>query len=179
MSSVLSCSVMSDSLQAHELQPARLLYSWDSPGKNTGVGCHALLHWIFPTQGSNPDLPHCRWILSCLSHQGSPRILERIAYPFSRGTSQARNWTGVSCVEGGFFANWATREAQVVPSSNAKRKGEVGRLTQSFLAWGTLFLQASRQACLYFSSSTVRHIATHRPLWQLEWACLGPVILSS
>ena len=43
----------------------------DSPGKNTGVGCHALLQGIFPTQGSNPDLPHCR-CLYCLSHQGSP-----------------------------------------------------------------------------------------------------------
>ena len=45
---------------------------WDSPGKITGVGCHALLHRIFPTQGLNPGLPHCRWILYCLSHQGSP-----------------------------------------------------------------------------------------------------------
>ena len=35
----------------------------NSPGKNTGVGCHALLQGIFPTQGSNPGLPHCRWIL--------------------------------------------------------------------------------------------------------------------
>ena len=43
----------------------------DSPGKNTGVGCHALLQGIFPTQGSNPGLPHCRWILYRLSHQGS------------------------------------------------------------------------------------------------------------
>ena len=43
----------------------------DSPGKNTGVGCHALLQGISPTQGSNPDLPHWRWILYCLSHQGS------------------------------------------------------------------------------------------------------------
>ena len=58
-----------------------------SPGKNTGVGFHALLQGIFPTQGSNPGLPHCRWILYHLSHQGSPRILERITYPFSRGSS--------------------------------------------------------------------------------------------
>ena len=39
----------------------------DSPGKNTGVGCHALLQGIFPTQGLNPDVPHCRWILYHLS----------------------------------------------------------------------------------------------------------------
>ena len=44
----------------------------DFPGKNTGVGCHALLQGIFPTQGSNPGLLHCRRILYHLSHQGSP-----------------------------------------------------------------------------------------------------------
>ena len=46
----------------------------DSPGKNTGVGCHALLRGIFPNQGSNPGLPYCRWILYQLSHQGSQPI---------------------------------------------------------------------------------------------------------
>ena len=44
----------------------------DSPGKNTRAGCHALLQGISPTQGSNPGLPHCRWILYHLIHQGSP-----------------------------------------------------------------------------------------------------------
>ena len=44
----------------------------DSPGKNTGIGCHDLLQGIFPTQGSNLGLPHCRQILYHLSHQGSP-----------------------------------------------------------------------------------------------------------
>ena len=43
----------------------------DSPGKNTGVGCHFLLQEIFPTQGSNPGLLHCRQMLYCLSHQGN------------------------------------------------------------------------------------------------------------
>ena len=50
---VLSRSVISDSLRSHGLQPSRLLCQWDSPGKCTGVGCHALLQGIFPTQGSN------------------------------------------------------------------------------------------------------------------------------
>ena len=45
-----------------------------SPGKNTRVGCQALLQGIFPTQGSNPGLLHCRQILYCLSYQGSPFI---------------------------------------------------------------------------------------------------------
>ena len=82
----------------------------DSPGKNTGVGCHALLQGIFPTQGSNPGLPHYRQILYHLSHQGSSEILEWVAYPFSRGTSRPRNWTRVSCISGRFFTSWATRE---------------------------------------------------------------------
>ena len=43
----------------------------DSPGKNTGVGCHALLQGIFPFQGLNPGLLHCRWILYQVSHQGN------------------------------------------------------------------------------------------------------------
>ena len=63
----------------------------DSPGKNTRVGCHALLQGIFPTQGLNPGLLHYRQILYCLSHEGSPRILEWVAYPFSRKTSGPRN----------------------------------------------------------------------------------------
>ena len=56
----------------------------DSPGRNTGVGCHALLQWIFLTQRWNPGLPHCGQILYRLSHQGSPGILEWVAYPSFR-----------------------------------------------------------------------------------------------
>ena len=50
------------------IQPGSSVHG-DSPGKNTGVGYHSLLQGIFPTQGPNPGLPHCRWILYCLSHQ--------------------------------------------------------------------------------------------------------------
>ena len=77
--------------------PWRLYSPWNSPGQNTGVESHSLLQGIFLIQGSNPGLPHCRQILYQLSHQRSPRILEGVAYPFSRGSSQPRNWTGVSC----------------------------------------------------------------------------------
>ena len=66
---------------------------------------------IFPTQGLNPGLLHCRQILYQLSHKGSPRILEWVACSFSSGSSRPRNPTGVSCVTGGFFTNWAIREA--------------------------------------------------------------------
>ena len=60
---------MSNSLGPHGQQPTRLLCLWNSPGENTGVGCHALLQGIFPTQGWNSGLPHCRRILYHLSHQ--------------------------------------------------------------------------------------------------------------
>ena len=50
------CSAMSDSLWPHGLQPTRLLYPWDFPGKNRRVGCNFLLQGIFPTQGSNLHL---------------------------------------------------------------------------------------------------------------------------
>ena len=55
---LLACSVISSSLLPHGLQPTRLLCPWDSPSKNTGVGCHFLLQGIFLTQGSNPHLLH-------------------------------------------------------------------------------------------------------------------------
>ena len=60
----VSCLVMSDSLQPYGLQSARLLCPWNSPGKNTGVGCHSLLQRIFSTQGLNLGLPLCREILT-------------------------------------------------------------------------------------------------------------------
>ena len=66
---MLSHSVMSDPMVC---SPPGSSVHGDSPGKNTGVGCHVLLQGIFPTQGLNPDLLHCRWILYHLSHQGSP-----------------------------------------------------------------------------------------------------------
>ena len=71
-----SHSVMPDSLRPHGL------YSpWNSPGQNTGVGSLSLLQGIFPTQGLNPGLLHCQWLLYQLSHKGSPRILERVPSP--------------------------------------------------------------------------------------------------
>ena len=83
-----SCSVVSDSLQLHGLCP------WNSPGQNTGVGSLSLLQGIFPTQGSNTGLQHCRWILYQLSHKGSPRILEWVTYPCPSGPS---NWGLLYC----------------------------------------------------------------------------------
>ena len=62
-----SCSVVSNSLRPHSL------YSpWNSSGQNTGVGSLSLLQGFFPTQGSNPGLPHCRQILYQLRHKRNP-----------------------------------------------------------------------------------------------------------
>jgi len=118
-----SHSVMSDSLQPHAL------YSlWNSPGQNTGVGSLSLLQGIFPIQGSNLGLLHCRQILYQLSHKGSPRILEWMAYPFSSGSSWPRNRTRVSSIAGRFLTNWAIREAPYRLPQNwfkARKKTEI------------------------------------------------------
>ena len=73
---VLLCLVaQSKALQPHELLPTRFLCPWNSPDKNTRVGCHALLQGIFPTQGLKPGLLHCRQILYHLSYQGNLHIM--------------------------------------------------------------------------------------------------------
>jgi len=64
----------SHSVVSHSLGPHGLYTPWNSQGQNTGVRSLSLLQGIFPTQGSNPGLPYCRWILYQLKHKGSPRI---------------------------------------------------------------------------------------------------------
>ena len=97
------------------LRPHGLYSPWNSLGQNTGVGSLSLLQGIFPAQGLNPNLLHCRQILYQLSHQGSPRTLEWVAYPFSSGSIWPRNQTGISCIAaGGFFTNWAIRGALIL-----------------------------------------------------------------
>ena len=68
------------------LCPTRLLCLWNCPDRNTGVGCHFLLQGMFPTQGSNRGLFHCRQILYNLSHQRDPFISE--TPPQNRNTCQ-------------------------------------------------------------------------------------------
>ena len=111
--------------------PPDSLCPWNFPGKNTGVSCHFLLQ-IFHTQGLNSGLLHCRWSLYHLSHKKvklkvtpscltlcgpmdyaahrilQARALEWVAFPFSRGSSQPRDGTQVSCIAGGCFTSWAT-----------------------------------------------------------------------
>ena len=88
-----SCSVVSNSLQLRGLHSP-----WNSPGHNTGVGSLVLLQGIFPTQGLNPGLLHCRRILYQLSHKGNPRMLQWVAYPFSViFLTQESNWSLLYC----------------------------------------------------------------------------------
>ena len=99
---------------------------YNLPGSSVhGILQARILEWVVAIpfiQGNLPNpviksgLLHCRWILYCLSHQGSPRILEWVTYPFSRGSSRSRNRTRVSCIAGGFFTSSATRE----PHNNYK-----------------------------------------------------------
>ena len=80
---VCACSVVSYSLQPHGLQPARLHCPWNSPGQNTGVGCHFLLQGIFPTWESNPSLMHLLhwWILyHCAPWEAPDAIVNGIIF---------------------------------------------------------------------------------------------------
>ena len=92
-------------------------------------------------------------ILYYLSYQGSPRILEWVAYSFSIRSFQPRNQTGVSCIAGGFFTIWATREA--LESSKEK-----GHIFHRELAFPTVYLKAHFSSVL-FSGSVVSNSLQH------------------
>ena len=93
---------------------------WNSSVQNTEVGSISRLHGVFPTQGLKPGLPHCKRILYQLSHKGSPRILEWVAYPFSSGSSRPRNRTRVSDIAGGVFTKWTIRDRMNIKSDYTK-----------------------------------------------------------
>ena len=76
--------------------PMDCILTCNPSGQNTGVGNLSLLQGIFPNQGLNWGLLHCEQILYQLSHKGSPKILELVAYPISSGSSQPRNRARVS-----------------------------------------------------------------------------------
>ena len=96
----------------HDLQSARLLGPWDSPGKNTGVGCHFLLQGIFPTQGLNPSLRHCRWILYHWVKQLARQILYNLTY---LGTlkKKKKKWTHKNRVRVMLTRDWGARRGEM------------------------------------------------------------------
>ena len=96
-----SCLTLCDPI---DCSPPGFSVHGDSPGKNTGVGCHALLQGIFPTQGSNPGHPHCRWILYRLSHTGKPKN-EWGAFAFSSRSSNPGIEPRSPAFAGGFLSS--------------------------------------------------------------------------
>ena len=119
---------MSNSVRPHRQQPTRLPRPWDSPGKNTGVGCHFLLQCrkVKSEREVTQSCPTLRDPMDC-SLPGSSvhgifqaRILERFAIPFSRGSSQPKDQNQVSCIAGIFFTIRATREAFSLAAAAAK-----------------------------------------------------------
>ena len=140
-----SCSFMSDFLRPHGL------YSlWISPGKNTGVCSLSFLQGIFPTQGSNPGLPHCRQILYHLSHQGSPRILGWVDYTFSSKSSWPRNPTRVSSLQAYSFTTELSGKLSRKPlpwlaiNSHPKVKNLVSNLLSTQLFNWNICLKVSK-----------------------------------
>ena len=91
---VFSCLVMSNSLGPHGLQPARLLCPWGFSRQEYWSGVPCPLPGDLSNPGLNPGLLYCRQIFHHLSHQGSPWVLEWVAYPFSREIfpTQESNW---------------------------------------------------------------------------------------
>ena len=143
--------------------PKDLYSPWNSPGWNTAVGSLSLLHGIFPTQELNPSLLHCRWIHQ-LNHKGSPRILEWVAYPFSRGSSWPRNQTRVSYIAGGFFTNRAIREV----CSDLR-----GKKTNKKILW---IWNRKEQTCLHIESIFLCSVACADSATFVNGCCLQPEI---
>ena len=96
----------SESHSAVSVQCHGLYSPWNSPGQNPGVGSLSLLQGIFPTQGSNPDLPHCRRTLYQLNHRENLRIYwSGEPIPSAVNLSNQGIKPGVSCIAGGFFTS--------------------------------------------------------------------------
>ena len=103
-----SCLTVSSWTVAYQAPP-----SMDFPDKSTGVGCHFLLQGIFPTQGSNPGLPHCRQTLYYLSHQGSPGIPLLPCNQWASGKLISTLSSRVGLVDPGLLAAWWFRCEQM------------------------------------------------------------------
>ena len=132
----------------------------DSPGKTTGVGCHALLHGILPTQGSNTGFLHYRWILYHLSHQRSPIIFFATPWtvahqaPLSMGIVQARTleWVAMPSSRGffqpGIKPRSLTLQADSLPAKPPGKPKNTGEGSLSLLQ-GIFPTQESNQGLLH------------------------------
>ena len=149
---MLNHSVASDSLW-----PTRLLCSWEFYSKNTGVGCHALLQRIFPTQALNPGLLHCRWIFYRLSHQGSPVSHISLVQSLSRVQLLVTPWTA------------AHQASQSITSSRSIPKPmsteSVMPSNHLILCHPLLLLPSILPSIRVFSNESALHIR-----WQKYWS---------
>ena len=111
---------------------------WDSPGRNTTVDCHALLQEI-PTWGLNPRLQHCRWIFYHMIQQGSPGMLEWVAYPFSRRIflTQELNQGLLHCRQILYQLSYGGRPKSLLPTPQRKSAVEVVSMGQQEGGWRT------------------------------------------
>ena len=135
----------SRSVVSNSLWPCGLYRPWNSPGQDTRVGSCSLLQGIFPTQGSNPGLPHCRWILYQLSHQGSPNTI----FSSVQSLSRVRLYDPMDCSKPGLPVHHQLPES-----------------TQTQIHWVSDAIQPS--CPLSFPSPPAFNLSQHQDLFQ--WA---------
>ena len=153
---------MSNSVRPHGQQPTRLLCPQDSLGKNTGVGCHLLLQ---DNHVEPPNRPWSKWVTQLCPTLCDPmdytvhgilqaRILEWVAFPLFRRSSQPRNQTQVSHIAGGFFTRWATgkpKNTRVGSLSLLQQIFPIQELNRGLLLCRQILYQPSYQESLFIS----------------------------
>ena len=151
-----SCMTLCDPMES--LLPHGVSSPWNSPGQNTGVGSLSLLQGIFPTQGLNPGLLNCRWILYQLSHKGSPIILEWVAYLFSSKSSWPRwlSWQRIRLQSGRpRFILWVGK----IPWRGERLLTPVfwpGEFHGAYSLWGHKKLDMTERLSLHFTSPALQ-----------------------
>ena len=130
---------------------------WGFSRQNSGVGCHALLQGNLPNPGIKARSPTLQVDSLPSEPWGKPRILEWVAYPFSRASSQPRNWTRVSCIEGEFFSSCHQGSLRILEwvaypfcSRSSRPRDRTG---VSCIAGGFFTIWAMREAHEYWSGS--------------------------
>ena len=166
--------MVSDSLRPHGLYTP-----WNSPGQNTGVGSLSLLQGIFPTQGLNPGLPHCRQILYQVSHKGSPYLIETTGYLPILGHACLKSPMRVTCMTfheqekemGSINHNCTLLRRRRRPRSNSRLYSDVGQTlkcswpsdegqeatTPTHVPFRGLFLREKQWLLLGYSSSSISY----------------------